>query len=504
MGLKSEAKFVPDIVFSLPRRQISLFLNRLFSGDGFLHLRPTTKQITIDYSSKSKRLIQDVQHLLLRFGINARVRRLATGHYRLFIHGMAPCSVFLREIGLLGRRYVEEALAHLNSFDGITNPNLDTIPPQVWAGLERAAVGAGYAHVASLVKFDRGARYKTSRRAVMRGQSMSRMRLNRLAVLAGDAELQLLAQSDVYWDTIVSIEPIGEHQVYDLSMAETHNFVANDIIVHNSWVSEHIAAAVTGDSTLMIQGTAGTDETAIRYGWNYARLLTEGPSPAALVVSPMMRAMREGMIARLEELTRIPAEVQDTLITILSEKTLPVPELGLEVQARKGFNVIATANNRDKGVNELSSALTRRFNTVVLPVPDSMDEEVDIVDRRVASLGRALELPAEKPALAEIRRVVTVFRELRNGLTADGKTKLKSPSGTLSTAEAISVVTSGLTMAAYYGDGVLRAPDMAAGLTGAIIKDPVQDRVVWLEYLQTVVKERDGWKDLYRACHEVL
>jgi MoxR-like ATPase len=271
-----------------------------------------------------------------------------------------------------------------------------------------------------------------------------------------------------------------------------------------SWVSEHIAAAVTGDSTLMIQGTAGTDETAIRYGWNYARLLTEGPSPAALVVSPMMRAMREGMIARLEELTRIPAEVQDTLITILSEKTLPVPELGLEVQARKGFNVIATANNRDKGVNELSSALTRRFNTVVLPVPESMDEEVDIVDRRVASLGRALELPAEKPALAEIRRVVTVFRELRNGLTADGKTKLKSPSGTLSTAEAISVVTSGLTMAAYYGDGVLRAPDMAAGLTGAIVKDPVQDRVVWLEYLQTVVKERDGWKDLYRACHEVL
>ena len=85
--------------------------------------------------------------------------------------------------------------------------------------------------------------------------------------------------------------------------------------------------AVTGDSTLLIQGTAGTDEGAIRYGWNYARLLAEGPSPAALVVSPMMRAMQLGKIARVEELTRIPAEVQDTLITILSEKTLPVPEL---------------------------------------------------------------------------------------------------------------------------------------------------------------------------------
>ena len=271
-----------------------------------------------------------------------------------------------------------------------------------------------------------------------------------------------------------------------------------------SWVSEHLAAGVTGDSTLLIQGTAGTDEGAIRYGWNYARLLAEGPSPAALVVSPMMRAMQLGKIARVEELTRMPAEVQDTLITILSEKTLPVPELNLETQARKGFNVIATANNRDKGVNELSSALMRRFNTVVLPLPATIEEEVDIVDRRAASLGRALELPAEKPALAEIRRVVTIFRELRSGLTEDGKTKLKSPSGTLSTAEAISVLTNGLTMAAYYGDGVLRADDMAAGLTGAIIKDPVQDRVVWQEYLQTVVKERDGWKDLYRACQEVI
>ena len=271
-----------------------------------------------------------------------------------------------------------------------------------------------------------------------------------------------------------------------------------------SWTSEHLAAAIAGDSTLLIQGTAGTDENAIRYGWNYARLLVEGPSPNALVVSPMMKAMQTGSIARIEELTRIPSEVQDTLITILSEKTLPVPELSTEVQGRKGFNVIATANNRDKGVNELSSALMRRFNTVVLPLPNSMDEEVEIVERRVASLGQALELPAEKPALDEIRRVVTIFRELRDGMTQDGKTKVKVPSGTLSTAEAISVINSGLAMAGYYGDGTLRAGDLAAGLTGAIIKDPVQDRVVWLEYLQTVVKGRNGWKDLYRACNEVL
>jgi MoxR-like ATPase len=214
--------------------------------------------------------------------------------------------------------------------------------------------------------------------------------------------------------------------------------------------------------------------------------------------------MKTGAIARLEELTRIPSDVQDSLITVLSEKTLPIPELNSEVQAQKGFNMIATANNKDRGVNELSSALKRRFNTVILPVPDDMEEEVRIVQTRVADLGRALELPAQPPALEEIRRVVQVFRELREGKTMDGKTKLKSPSGTLSTAEAIGVINQGLALAAHFGDGVLTAADVASSLVGAVVKDPVQDRVVMLEYLETVVKERKDWKDVYRACREVV
>lgn len=266
-----------------------------------------------------------------------------------------------------------------------------------------------------------------------------------------------------------------------------------------SWVSEHLAAAISGTSTLLIQGTAGTDEAALRYGWNYARLLAEGPSTRALVPSPMMLAMESGQIARIEELTRIPGDVQDSLITLLSEKTLPIPELNQETQATRGFNVIATANNRDKGINELSSALMRRFNTVVLPTPDTLDDEVAIVSRRSEQLGRALELPCEKPALEEIRRVVTIFRELRNGLTEDGKTRVKSPSGTLSTAEAISVIAGGMALSAFYGDGQLKAGDLISGMVGAIVKDPVQDQVVWQEYLQTIIKERDDWKDWYRA-----
>lgn len=270
-----------------------------------------------------------------------------------------------------------------------------------------------------------------------------------------------------------------------------------------SWMSEHLAAAISGDSTLLIQGTAGISEEAIRYGWNYARLLVEGPSEAALVESPLMRSMRTGKLCRIEELTRVPSEVQDTLITVLSEKTMPVPELNMEVQAQRGFNLIGTANNRDRGVNELSSALKRRFNTVVLPLPDSIDAEVEIVSQRVNSLSISLRIPAEIPALAQIRRVVTIFRELRDGVSFDGKTRLKSPSGTLSTAEAISVVGHGLTMAAHFGDGCMQADDLAASLIGAVIKDPVQDQLVWREYLETVVKERDGWKDIYRACRAI-
>lgn len=271
-----------------------------------------------------------------------------------------------------------------------------------------------------------------------------------------------------------------------------------------TWVSEHLAAAISGNSTLLLQGTAGMNDDAIRYGWNYAKLLSEGPSESALVASPIMTAMQDGKIARIEELTRIPSDVQDNLITILSEKILPIPELNTEVQANRGFNVIATANDRDKGIHELSSALRRRFNTVVMPLPASLEEEVNIVQTRVTELGVALELPAKAAPAKEIKRLVMIFRELRSGKTEDGKSKVKSPGSTLSTAEAISVINSGQALAAHFGNGTLNANDLAAGITGAIVKDPVQDKAIWQEYLETVVRERKDWKDLYNACRELL
>lgn len=271
-----------------------------------------------------------------------------------------------------------------------------------------------------------------------------------------------------------------------------------------SWLSEHLAAAVNGDSTLTVQGTAGTTEEQIRYSWNYAMLIAKGPTPEAMVKSPIYRAMESGSIARVEEISRCASEVQDALISILSEKRLSVPELGLEVPAAKGFSIIATANTRDKGVNEMSAALKRRFNIVVLPTPSDMATEIDIVRTRVAQLSAGLDLHARQPDDNTVEKVVTIFRELRTGATLDGKQKLKTTSGVLSTAEAISLLANSMALAGSFGDGGVEAGDLAAALQGAVVKDEEKDKISWKEYLENVMKKRGSeWLSLYRACREL-
>ncbi len=272
-----------------------------------------------------------------------------------------------------------------------------------------------------------------------------------------------------------------------------------------SWLSEHLSAAVSGTSLLLVQGTAGTTEEQVRYSWNYALLLAEGPTPKALVPSPVYRALEAGKIVRFEEVTRCPSEVQDALITLLSEKILAVPELGTHVQARRGFNLIGTANTRDRGVNEMSAALKRRFNIVVLPVPDDLETEVRIVMKRVAEIGSQLRLPAPPPAEAAVRKVVQVFQELRKGQTLDGKQKVKPPGAVLSTAEAISLLTGGMSLAGHFGSGKVDDRDVAAGLHGVMAKEDAKDVAVWTEYLENIMKKRGReWEPLYRSSKELL
>ncbi len=309
-------------------------------------------------------------------------------------------------------------------------------------------------------------------------------------------------------DTPISAKYVGKRALIETAVATLATDRALLLLgvpgTAKSWVSEHLAAAISGDSTLIIQCTAGTDENQIRYGWNYAQLLAHGPSREALVPTPLYRAMDQGQLCRLEELTRMGSDVQDTLITVLSEKMMPIPELNDAQFAKRGFNIIATANNRDKGVNELSSALKRRFNVVVLQLPDDMDEEIQIVTKRVGEMAKTLDLPAPKNVAEEVARVVAIFRELRGGETLDGRATLKTPSGNLSTAEAIAVVIGGLSQAAYFNDGILTAEGIAPTMVGAIIKDPVQDRVVLAEYLETVLKSRGDYAGYYKAMTDLV
>src|SRR6266576_2403713 len=270
-----------------------------------------------------------------------------------------------------------------------------------------------------------------------------------------------------------------------------------------SWLSEHLAAAINGDSTKVVQGTAGTTEEQIRYTWNYAMLIARGPSNESLIKSPIFRAMESGSIARFEEITRCASEVQDALISLLSEKRLAVPELITEVPAQRGFSVIATANTRDRGVNDMSAALKRRFNIVVLPAPADLDTEVSIVTKRVGELASNLQLQAAIPNENAIVKVVTIFRELRAGQTLDGKNKVKTPSSVLSTAEAISLLANSMALSGNFGDGSISDNDLASGLQGAVIKDDEKDIIVWKDYLSNVMKKRGAsWRGLYSASQQ--
>ncbi|MCI8948518.1 MAG: AAA family ATPase [Lachnospiraceae bacterium] len=271
-----------------------------------------------------------------------------------------------------------------------------------------------------------------------------------------------------------------------------------------SWLSEHLTAAINGDSTKVIQGTAGTTEEQIRYSWNYAMLIADGPSLAAMIKSPIYRAMETGTVARVEEISRCASEVQDAMISILSEKRISVPELGIELPAKKGFSVIATANTRDKGVNEMSAALKRRFNIVVLPSPESLESEMEIVKSRVSQLSENLDLNARLPEQAVVEKVCTIFRELRRGVTLDGKQKLKTPGGVLSTAEAISLLANSMALAGSFGNGTITDYDLAAGLQGAVVKDEAKDGKAWEEYLENIMKKRGSkWLGLYKECKEL-
>jgi MoxR-like ATPase len=298
----------------------------------------------------------------------------------------------------------------------------------------------------------------------------------------------------------------------------TKKFYGDDILVQRaivmlvgepgtakSWLSEHLSAAVSGNSLLTIQGSAGITEDQIKYSWNYALLLAEGPSPKALVPAPLFIAMRDGQLVRFEEITRAPHEVQDTLLSAMSDKVMIVPELGSDgvVLAKRGFNIVGTANTRDRGVNEMSSALKRRFNfETVAPVED-LNEEIKIVRNQVTTLlsGGTAEGTTISDDVLEL--LVTTFHEIRDGRTTDG-IKIDRGSGVMSTAEAVSVGFHSALFASFFARRAVEPEHVVINIAGAVVKENKDDIKILKNYFEVAVKPRANkevglWKAYYKA-----
>jgi len=269
-------------------------------------------------------------------------------------------------------------------------------------------------------------------------------------------------------------------------------------------LSELLSAAISGTSTNTIQGTAGTTEDMMKYSWNYALLLEKGPVREALVPAPLYIGMSEGIITRFEEITRTPAEIQDSLISVLSDKVLNVPELsenGL-LFAKAGFNVIGTANTRDKGVNEMSSALKRRFNfETVMPVRDvALEKQIIINEVEALAQENQIDMPVDED-VAEL--LASTYHELREGVSSMGH-RIDRPSAVMSTAEAVSVYYQTMMTAYYYGESMMDLGCLVQNLVGAVQKENKDDMEKLRSYFQTVVRDKGGkegqlWNSYYEA-----
>jgi MoxR-like ATPase len=277
-----------------------------------------------------------------------------------------------------------------------------------------------------------------------------------------------------------------------------------------SWLSENLAAAICGDSTLTIQGTAGTTEEHIKYTWNIARVIAEGYTTDNIVPSPSMVAMQQGKLLRFEEITRCVSDVQDSLVSLLSEKNIAIPELpDTRLQhATPGFNVIATANSRDRGVNELSAALKRRFNYLHIPTVSDKKTELAIVEQRLAEQLQQYQLDVSVDD-DTLDLLVTVFRELRNG-SREGRDESSSKGGvtrsanTLSTAEVISVMLDASLHAHYYGEKTVQIESVCANIQGVMVKEDASEAETLKSYNEQVAKPRAKDSPLWDTFYQCI
>ncbi|MFI1988921.1 AAA family ATPase [Actinoplanes sp. NPDC020271] len=257
-----------------------------------------------------------------------------------------------------------------------------------------------------------------------------------------------------------------------------------------SWLAELLAAAISRNSTLVVQGTAGTTEDHIKYSWNVSMVIAKGQSRASMIPSPIMTAMEGGVIGRFEELTRSTGDVQDALISILSEKYVSIPELDDDniVFAKPGFSIIATANSRDRGVNDLSSALKRRFNFVRIPVVTNKKSEAEIVRFRTEELLRRHNIELEvPPTLLDV--LLQSFADLR-AASASATSDDERLESALSTAEQIGVLEDAILHSNFFGARALTAETLASSLVGSLARRSPEDLAILNKYWHGIIEPR--------------
>lgn len=338
-------------------------------------------------------------------------------------------------------------------------------------------------------------------------------------------ELQMLRDADPYprppgW--LLSPKGVEAFVLGDEAMGSTPKFVAPSEIVTRivislatqrgamlvgepgtakSWLSELVCAAICDDSTLIIQGGAIETVQQLLYTWNGSILERKGPCIEALIPGPIYRGMQSGTLVRYEEIARSSPALQDALLSIMSERSITVPELPEEdstLYAREGFNLVATSNTTDLGVNDMSSALKRRMNFETIAPIRSVDDEIGVVMREADKLLRASGVDVA-PDEDIVRALVTIFHELRNGQSLDGRSTDRLASAVMSTAEAVSVAHAMGVFAFYYRDGKIIAEDFTDFLVGAAIKDDAADLKRMNHYFETEVAQKEGpvWNTIY-------
>jgi replicative DNA helicase len=401
-GRSAKDKFVPDAVFKAPSDELSLFLNRLFTTDGWATVL-SSGQAQLGYCTVSERLARQVQHLLLRFGVVASLRRRVVRYksssrtaYQLDITEARSIAVFVEQIGIFGKEaaLVRVALAS----DKRYHANRDLIPREAWKLVEVARGEEAWGSLARRLGHGPGHNLHVGT------LSLSRDRMSRFAKALGDERLRDLAASDVYWDRIVSIEPVGEQQVYDLTIPETHNFVANDVCVHNTALALNAIWHAAGEKNMPVAifSLEMSKEQLVQ------RLISQTTRiPAQALRSGNVKAEDWPKLVRgVAEVSRAPIWIDDTAGVTLMEMRAKVRRLLSQLKARDEaplslvvvdylqlmVNQGGRSENRQQEIAEISRGLK------------VLARDLDVPVLAIAQLSRAVEQRHDKrPLLSDLR-----------------------------------------------------------------------------------------------------